>query len=1186
MEQATGAVLERACADYLDYTDQHNNSDCSEQNRKIIEYVMKNYSRDSDGRIVVPALWNDSVKHLLPNNFDLAEKIVRSLYKKLKKDPSKLEQYDQIIKDQINSGVIAPAGNIDDLRNSSSCSFLAHNAVFRQNAESTKCRIVYLSNLCENKGGNSLSHNQISLPGHQLNPKITTALTLLRFNKYLLIFDLEKAFHQLRLREEDAEKLHFLWFKDISAGDLSLVAYKFLRVPFGMRFSPFLLMISLYIILVHETSRSQAAKNIYEMVYNLAYMDNMAYSSNIRDDLAVAYDACQRLLSSYGFTLQQCYSNACVLDPSTASQEPVNNSTKLLGLVWEREQDNLCAKNTKLDETASTKRKVLATLHSIYDPLGFNVPSLNRARFFLHKLQCDANLTWDKVLDDSRRKEWKLIAKQFNSGRNPTIPRCMGNYNSTYTILTFTDASRDGYGCVTYLQEAGTGRRSFLAARNKLVKEKSTSPTIPVLELTALRFGAANAIDWFNEFASASNPIKIDDIRVFSDSTISLNWLASKSQKFDKIERKGVLINNNLDEIMKLCDIHPIYFSHVQGESNPADFVTRCVSRNRLVGTNFLVGPDTLPEEGFMVPYALGDVRSSRCFHVDVHLSAASEPLIPYDRYSSFVKYCKVIHLVRFFAYTCIERVKSRRNDLFKNFPADKSMQASRKFVIRAAQIRYYPNLLAYFNDPSQQPEPPIVSQLNLFRDREGLVRVRCKFRNLNAPFNVRNPVLFSKDCELNRGLIWDLHLKLRHAGVYRILAAMRRDFWMPSAFRVVKKCISACLVCRKVNARPLNINQNDFKDYRINPVEIPFREVAMDHIGPFTIKTPSGSAKIYILIITCLWSRAINLLVCKNIDTESFLLAFQLHIFDFGIPQRIVSDNGSPITASYKFIAASLTDPDVQTFLEEHQIKVTQFCPYPPGASYLGGVVESLVKQVKRIMNAAIGNIKLTYDHFLCLVQECKMLINKRPVAFKSILVNHNVDKSVDVITPELLVRGYDIPSIPLIIGSSDETEDDPDWQPREPGIEELFQRTAKLRKVKAELNRLYYDQFLQNLRDLSSYKSGRYKHKHYLPLQVGDVVAVKQALTKPFSYPVGVVTSVEMNDINEVVAAELRKANGETIRRHTTDLIMLEKGDPSCIQTSPVAEQAAQPMQRPERRAAKRATAAIKDLAIRHLS
>jgi hypothetical protein len=199
---------------------------------------------------------------------------------------------------------------------------------------------------------------------------------------------------------------------------------------------------------------------------------------------------------------------------------------------------------------------------------------------------------------------------------------------------------------------------------------------------------------------------------------------------------------------------------------------------------------------------------------------------------------------------------------------------------------------------------------------------------------------------------------------------------------------------------------------------------------------------------------------------------------------------------------------------------------------------------------------------------------------------VNHNVDKSVDVITPELLVRGYDIPSIPLIIGSSDETEDDPGWQPREPGIEELFQRTAKLRKVKAELNRLYYDQFLQNLRDLSSYKSGRYKHKHYLPLQVGDVVAVKQALTKPFSYPVGVVTGVEVNDINEVVTAELRKANGETIRRHTTDLIMLEKGDPSCIQTSPVAEQAAQPMQRPERRAAKRATAAIKDLAIRHLS
>ena len=57
-----------------------------------------------------------------------------------------------------------------------SLSFVAHKTVFKEGAESTKCRIVYQGNIAEKGDRNNLSHNQVSYPGPNLNPKLIIAL--------------------------------------------------------------------------------------------------------------------------------------------------------------------------------------------------------------------------------------------------------------------------------------------------------------------------------------------------------------------------------------------------------------------------------------------------------------------------------------------------------------------------------------------------------------------------------------------------------------------------------------------------------------------------------------------------------------------------------------------------------------------------------------------------------------------------------------------------------------------------------------------------------------------------------------------------------------------------------------------------------------------------------------------------
>ena len=88
---------------------------------------------------------------------------------------------------------------------------MCHMPVFKFNRSSNKCRIVYLSNLCEKNPNQYLtvSHNQAIYPGPPLNQKLSSSLLHLRFNYKLLCFDLVKAFNQLSLGPEESNKRCF-----------------------------------------------------------------------------------------------------------------------------------------------------------------------------------------------------------------------------------------------------------------------------------------------------------------------------------------------------------------------------------------------------------------------------------------------------------------------------------------------------------------------------------------------------------------------------------------------------------------------------------------------------------------------------------------------------------------------------------------------------------------------------------------------------------------------------------------------------------------------------------------------------------------------------------------------------------------------------------------------------------------
>lgn len=336
-----------------------------------------------------------------------------------------------------------------------------------------------------------------------------------------------------------------------------------------------------------------------------------------------------------------------------------------------------------------------------------------------------------------------------------------------------------------------------------------------------------------------------------------------------------------------------------------------------------------------------------------------------------------------------------------------------------------------------------------------------------------------------------------------------------------------------------MQYNQNAYRDFRVDPPSIPYSYVFMDYIGPFEVKVSNSKQKVWILCITCLWSRSVNLKLCQDYSTKEFLRAFQLHTFEWGLPQMVFSDLGSQLVSGTKIIQDFLKDAETQMYFTEHKVKSIKFEHFVKGKSELGSLVESLVKQVKKLIFSSIGKAILSLHDFEFLTHEVVHVINKRPIAFKECLRNVQ-DDIASPITPEWLTRGYELHSV-NIIPLLHPIEDDPNWSSRSPN-DIIRDNYSELRKVRQVLKDRYHNEFLVNLIVQATDKLERYKPKPHKKLNVGDIVLIKEQSCKPYNYPMGIIKSLEFNSLGESTSAVLLKGKTKEItKRHVSTLIPL---------------------------------------------
>lgn len=125
--------------------------------------------------------------------------------------------------------------------------------------------------------------------------------------------------------------------------------------------------------------------------------------------------------------------------------------------------------------------------------------------------------------------------------------------------------------------------------------------------------------------------------------------------------------------------------------------------------------------------------------------------LIPVDRFSSFQKLVRVTRNVLKFIQNLKQKVKERNNSMFESFTAlsDTDLYASAlKRIVKTDQLCNFPDIFDFLLAKKQETKniPPLVTRLNTFIDKDGLLKVRSKFGRAEYLPDFRFPILLSND--------------------------------------------------------------------------------------------------------------------------------------------------------------------------------------------------------------------------------------------------------------------------------------------------------------------------------------------------------------------------------------------------------------------------------------------------------
>ncbi|XP_028164774.1 uncharacterized protein LOC114355925 [Ostrinia furnacalis] len=555
-------------------------------------------SRDDTGRYCVSLPFSKDPSNL-GNSRTPAQRRFMALEKKFKQDPSLQEQYNKVIQDYIDNDYLSEVTS----DNADEGYYIPHHAVVRP--DKPMPRIVLDASAKTHTG---VSLNDVLHVGPNLQADLFLLLLDFRLFPIAITADIKQMYLQIGVIDDHRKYSKILYRFH---GNEPIRTFRFNRVPFGLKSSPFLAMRTVRQLASDLSTEYPIAASIAETKF---YMDDLVHSVPDEKTAACLAQELISLFKSGAFDLVKWCSNSRTLleNLPESHQSPINFSegnnvsSKILGLSWDPVNDSFHFKASQMIEKC-TKRNILSVVARLFDVLGLIAPVILYAKLLIKELWL-SNAGWDDTPSKTIVQRFSALIQELPLVSTVKIPRHIGvSDSSVVNIVAFCDASMNGYGCVVYLQ---TIDQENITVRLLCAKSK-VSPT-KIQTLARLELCAALLMSKLVKLVADTyrKRIPIANIYAFSDSTIALSWIRSSPHRW------SVFVSNRVAQIQE--NIPPDNFHHVRGEENPSDCLSRGLLPSHLVNNDlWWQGPtwmQSLPSE-----WPLASFSPTECIDLPEH---------------------------------------------------------------------------------------------------------------------------------------------------------------------------------------------------------------------------------------------------------------------------------------------------------------------------------------------------------------------------------------------------------------------------------------------------------------------------------------------------------------------------------------------------------------------------------------
>ena len=417
--------------------------------------------------------------------------------------------------------------------------YITHHGVIHK--QKGKLRVVFNCSM-KYRG---LSLNDLLMQGPDLTS--SSVGVLLRFREISCAFtaDIEKMFYQVRVPRHDRNFMRFFWYDHSDYH--TILEYRMCVHVFGATSSP-----SIATYALQNTAKSddlcvysERAKNA---ILTNFYVDDLLCSVHNEFTAIDQINELKALAMSGGFNLTSFSSSSKLVLKSLNEKElsaklqqvPLLNTDlptdRTLGVVWNPSDDVLgfsdpLNKNQSENESL-TKRNLLKSIASIYDPLGLAAPALIPGKSLFQEC-CRLKLSWDERLPINlvkRVSKWKQDIT-FLSSYN--IPRCVKPFAVSIELHIFCDGSETAYGAVSYAKSLNSDNSInivLLLTKSRLTPvSKSALTTVPRIEVCSAKLSA----DIFHKLKTEVTS-KLDNCYFWTDSVTVLRYIKNEDKRLQR----------------------------------------------------------------------------------------------------------------------------------------------------------------------------------------------------------------------------------------------------------------------------------------------------------------------------------------------------------------------------------------------------------------------------------------------------------------------------------------------------------------------------------------------------------------------------------------------------------------------------------------------------------------------------